>query len=111
MELYPSSSLKFKSSDINHSIPCPSKFLDVSVYKSLQSKEFKRFFYKNLHSDYFIKILLDSSNDDNILLEGIEFFSRIDKDIREAALIKIEEIDSLHIAGYNVINNIIVFCF
>ena len=109
MELYPSSSLKFKSGDINHSIPCPLKFLDVSVYKSLQSKEFKRFFYKNLHSDYFIKILLESSNDDNILLEGIEFFSRIDKDIREAALVKIEEIDSLHIAGFNVVFIIVFF--
>jgi hypothetical protein len=69
---YPNKQLKAKNGDRTDPIPCP---IVKSSYQSLYNDpKFKEYVLQNLHSSFFIRSILQNSEDEAIVMEGIPYF-------------------------------------
>ena len=84
--------------------PVPSNIGGLTTYeKMMKSSEFKDFLLENLDGNYLISsILTANSVDENVLLEGISSFNRLDDETRDTMLSGIKSFQTACEAGINV---------
>lgn len=100
--LYTADELKWKSGAVADSIPSLG-IGKVTTYENLHaSAVFKDYLIKHIDSDYLISSIMSSSDDDAILLKGIEKFKNLEPEWIDSLHKLVENFELCTSAGINV---------
>lgn len=100
--LAPCSDLKLKNGDKLEPLPCPMISESTSFDKLFATGSFKDFFLSNMDNTSLINIIVQNSNDDAIVLKGIDYFQSLNPDSADEIASKISKMQNFSVAGINV---------
>lgn len=95
----PSDELKFKSGVKSESVPSPFGPKASTFEKLVSSPEFKNYLLSNLESSYFLSSVVNKSDDESVLLQGIHHFQNLNPDHRAATVASIKQFQRMSTAG------------
>lgn len=95
----PCDDLKFKTGVKSEPVPSPGGAKASTFEKIINSPEFKNYLLGHLDSSYFVSSLIQKSDEDAVLLQGIQQFQSLDPEHRAETTASIKQFQKMSSAG------------